>query len=95
MSDSVIPSLTVEDLAPPSAAVVALRKEVSLAQNAVFAIGELTIKAKEAGQAHELMLYLDAHASAKIKELDSLIATELLQRPVTVDGSKLTVADSH
>lgn len=95
MSDPVIPSVTAEDLAEPSAAVVALREEVSHAQNAVFALGEMPIKAKEAAQAAKLLAYLDKQAQAKIRELDSLIATEILQRPVSVDGSKISLAESH
>ncbi len=80
----------------PSDAVKALRKEVALRQNAVFALGEMPIKAKEAAQAAELLAYLDKLAAEKIEELDSLIATEMLQRPMKVEnGSKLSLAETH
>ncbi len=93
MSDSVIPDAANEP--PPSPAVVALRKEVSYLQNAVFALGETGIKAKEGLMAHEILAYLDGLAASKIKELDSLIATEILGRPMKADGTKLSLAESH
>ncbi len=91
MNEPVIPDASNEP--EPSAAVVALRKEVHLAQSAVFALGEMPIKAKEAAQAAELLAYLDKRAAEKIAELDSLIASEIVGQPVRVEnGSKLSVA---
>lgn len=95
MADSAIPDKTDEVLAPePSSAVVALRKEVHLAQSAVYALGEMPIKAKEASHAADVLAYLDKLAAAKIAELDSLIATELLGAPMKVEGgTKLSMVE--
>lgn len=90
MSDAVEPE-TAEEVSP---AVAALRKEVSWLQNAVFALGSSTIRAKEGQQAHEILTYLDGLAAAKCKELDSLIATEMLGKPVVVDGTKISMPET-
>ncbi len=90
MSDSVIPDAANEP--EPSPAVVALRKEIGILQNVVYVMGNAPIKAKEADQAVEILKYLDGLADAKIKALDSLIATEMLGRPMQMDGTKLSLA---
>lgn len=92
MSDSAADAVIEHE---PSPAVVALRKEVAMLQNAVFALGESHIKAKEGHTAHELLSYLDGLAAAKIQQLDSQIATEILGQPVKVEGTKLSLAESH
>ncbi len=84
--------MTDETEAPVSPEVAKLRQEVSWLQNAVFALGNSPIKAKEALQAHEILAYLDGLAGEKIKALDSMIATEMLGKPVVVDGTKLSLA---
>lgn len=91
-NDPVIPDAAHEP--EPSPAVVSLRREISYLQNAVFALGNTAVKAKEGLQAHEILSYLDGLAQVKIAELDSVIATEILQRPVKVEGgSKISRVD--
>lgn len=94
MSDSVIPNTVIEPA--PSAAVVAKRARVSLAAEAVHTIGQMPFKGAQAPRACELMAYLDAEYARECAELDSLIASEILQTPVTVEGgSKISLAESH
>ncbi len=88
MSEPVIPNAVIEH--PASPAVVALRKEISLLQNAVFALGNSTIRAKEGQQAHELLAYLDNLAAVKIQECESLVASEILGQPVKAEGTKIS-----
>lgn len=83
-TDPVIPDLSKEP--EPSAAVTAKRRRVHLAQSAVFALGEMPVKAKESSAAAELMAFLDSNAAKEIEELDSLIASELLGVEVKVTG---------
>ncbi len=93
MSEGYVPDPALEP--EPSPAVVAKRNEVALCQEIVFILGNASIKAKEAAHAHEIMTYLDNMAQAKIRELDSLIASEILGAPVKVEGTKISMADSH
>ncbi len=94
MSEPVIPDMKAEDVAPVSPEVAAQRAKVSIAAEAVFVVGAAPVKCREAGRAVELMTYLDGLYAAEVKALDSLIASEMLGKPVNVEGTKLT-AVSH
>jgi hypothetical protein len=87
MSDAITEEVSV------SPAVAALRQEVRWLQNAIFALGNGNIKAREAQEAVEILAYLDGLAAKKVAELESQIASEMLGRPVKVEGgTKLSLA---
>lgn len=92
MSEPVIPSMEAADLEEPSPAVIAKRARVALAAEVAYVIGETAVKGKQAARAAELMAYLDAEYARECRELDSLIATEMLGKPVNVDGSVIRLA---
>lgn len=92
MSEPVIPNAELPGNPPPSPAVVAKRQRVAWAHRAVEAVGALTIRAVEAEKAAELMRYLDDRYAEECRELDSLIASEMLGAPVKVDGSFISKA---
>ncbi len=94
MSDSVIPSMTAEDVAPASPEVIAQRKRVELAHAAFTSIGAMPIKCIEAQKGAELLAYLDAEHAAECKILDNIIATEALGKPVEVNGSTIRLAQA-
>lgn len=91
-SDSVVPDAMEPE---PSPAVKALREEVALVQGIFYSLGEMPVRSKEAEKAAAMLRYVDKLAQAKIQELDSLIATEILQRPVKVEnGTKISLAEA-
>ena len=79
----------VDDASP---AVKAAREEVGYLTNIFFVLGNGNIKANEAEYACKLLRYADNLLKAKTDELNSLIATEELGKPMKMEGTKLSVA---
>ncbi len=100
-NDSVIPDVKAEDLAEPSAAVLAQRDVVAKAHTIVTIVGAQRIAvninnaAAECAKGVELLVYADAIYAAECKKLDDIIASEMLGKPMNVEkGSKLSLAAS-
>lgn len=90
---SVIPDGAAEAIAPVSPELQALRDEAELAASAVFSIGEMPIKCKEAEKAAKLLKYLDGIYSGVCKRIDNQIASEMLGKPVEVNGTVLSLKE--
>lgn len=75
-----------------SAELSAARKKLHLVSNIFFILGGATIKASEAKAASEILDYADALVRVAQDEVNSIIATEELGRPVKMEGSKLSLA---
>jgi len=75
-----------------SAELSAARKKLYLVSNIFFILGGATIKANEAKAAAEILDYANGLVMAAQDEVNSIVATEELGRPVTMEGSKLSLA---
>ncbi len=91
--ESVIPSKTDEELlAPVSPAVQALRDELGIQQEVFRIIGNATIKASENKMAAKVLDYLQAGITLNENKLQSQLMSEELGRPMSVDGTVVSLA---